>query len=277
MKVFLTPSVEAEVTTVVTWEELSETGAVHELQDGESRALLEVVPEVIDMYIDRRELSAAVSKGFNRNSWWMARATTVDDGIRLEPFASRTLIGISEDGRFVSSYPRDILIDNYIRAVQAGHYGDSVADIAVTKSGNQGGNGFVVLSVVGWMIQAFGPILVEQRFSRHQWRKKRAQRRQLEDLARDWAAHGINYPREVREFVDSQSSWSPDLLGTRLGIGLSAAEALLAQLGYLPTRFGLMETSDSSVAREARQTWLEAETVESFASVDEILESYYGD
>lgn len=277
MRLLLAPHVKALLNEdqEITRESIDRFGAIAVIDDTVEATLSEVVSQAIEEHRDK-VVGASLdvdAPPFTPEAWWLAHVRKCGPAVKLKPFDPGRAVGIDREGRLVLKYPGDLNLDDYLRAVDEGHYPSKEHELAITRSGAFGGNGFFVASVVVWLLQQFPAVLVGAGIDRQMLRLDKRRREAFENLALDWAARKIAYPRELREFVETKLLWYPDVLGQRLAISPDAAARLLATLGYTGMDDGLMEFCDTPDARAIRQVWLDAERAESHVTLDELLDA----
>lgn len=213
------------------------------------------------------------SPPYSPDVWWLAAIEGAGDPLVIYTFPPTRFYGIDTQGRVYMPFASELRVSDLIRAIDEGHYPTSEHALIVTRSGEWGGNGHVVASVVIWLLEQFPGVLMGWSVDRASLRRDAGQREEFEVLAADWAARKIEYPRDLRTFIQTREVWFPSRLAERLAISEPAAERLLRTLGYEPGEDDLMEYTDGAVGRAAREAWERGEqTAEGYASIDDLLD-----
>ena len=212
---------------------------------------------------------------FTDQYWWPALLVTAGDKVSVEAFPLGRSFGIDGDGRVQFQYPRDLPIADLVRAIDDGHYPASEHTLVITRTGEFGGNGHPITSLVLWLLQEFPAILLGAGVDRLILRGDNHKQEELEKLAADWAGRHVTYLHVLRRYVETRRAWYPDRLAQRLAISPQAARRLLEALGYeaSPNDETLLEWSVSDLAQRLRQRWTDAESAVTFTTLDELLES----
>jgi hypothetical protein len=214
------------------------------------------------------------SPPYSPDVWWLAVIERPGDPVGIYTFPPTRFYGIDADGRVRFPFVPELRVSDLIRAIDEGHYPTSEHSVIVTRSGEWGGNGHAVVSLAIWLLEQFPAVLVGWTADRASLRRDTKQREEFEALAADWAARRIEYPGDLRKFIQTREVWFPSRLAERLAISDSAAERLLQTLGYEPAEDDLMEYTGSAEGSAAREAWERAErTAEGYATIDEMLDA----
>lgn len=198
---------------------------------------------------------------FTASSWWVATVERQDGNVTVHSFEPVHFYAIEENARvrFERSLA-NLRVAELARALSEGHYPSTESTLVITRSGEFGGNGASVASLLGWLWDFAPEVLfalgVERGLSWHRARKDRRIRR----LAEDWASGNIHHPRYLRRFVETKRRWFPSILADRLSLSEAAARRLLASLGYEPGADDAMELRISPEAMRSRDTWIYGES-----------------
>jgi len=277
VKIVLAPQLEVRFDQPsMPWSELQRYGAV-EVADDTNGLIRDIVRQVIT---DRAATVVGAEPDvdappFTPGLWWLATVATKGERATTTSFEPREAVGIDADGLVRFAYPRELSVADLVRAIDEGHYPTDEHTLVVTRTGEFGGNGHAIESLVLWLLQEFPVILLGVGVDRAMLRRDARKQEDLEELAADWAGRHILYPMSLRLFVESKHAWYAAVLARRLSISEAAALRLLKAVGYAsaPHDPDLMEYSEEREAEAARQMWLEAEWQSTFTSIDELLEA----
>jgi hypothetical protein len=278
MRLILAPhlAVGANPRPTMSWDELVRHGGVEVLSDSEA-TVHDVVSQVIgeqrpDLVGVEPQIDAPP---FSAEWWWLATVRREGDVATVMPFEPADAFGIDEHGLVHFTHPQQMPLRYLLKAISEGHYSSDEDILVVTRSGEFGGNGFEITSLVLWLLQEFPAVLLGVGVDRLVLRQDTKKRDELEELAADWAGRHVLYPMKLKQFVESKTAWYPTVLAERLALSEAAAKRLLEAVGYVasPHDAELMEFSDSPSAHAARRCWDEVEWERTFTSIDELLEA----
>lgn len=278
MRVILAPHVDvpARPRPRISWDELVRYGEV-EVSSDSRETVNDVVHRVIseqrpDLVGAEPEVDAAP---FSADLWWLATVRREGDLATVQSFEPADAFGIDEDGLVHFVFPKEMPLSYLARAIAEGHYASDEDYLVVTRAGEFGGNGFLITSLVLWLLQEVPAVLLGVGADRAVLRRDTKRQEELEALALDWAGRHILYPSKLKQFVESKNAWFPTVLGQRLALDEPSARRLLDALGYelSPHNDHLFEYSDSQSAQAIRQQWDDAQWAATFTSLGELLEA----
>lgn len=262
----------------VLWDELVRHGVV-EVPDDSEDSVSKVVKQLIEARPDLVGAEPQVdAPPFSAELWWVSTVRRRGDAADVVMIPAMDAFGIDADGRVHFAYLRDMPLANLVRAVAQGHYDSDEDHLVVTRAGEFGGNGFLITSLVLWLLQEVPSVLLGVGADRAVLRRDAQKREELEDLAADWAGRHILYPMKLKQFIETKNSWFSSVLAQRLAMSEAAARRLLDAVGYEQSLHDdeLMEYSDSPAAQGKRQRWEDAQWADTFTTLDELLDSQTG-
>lgn len=142
----------------------------------------------------------------------------------------------------------ELVAEGYIK-------GDS-RHIIIGTPGELGGGDLGIFDWVGFIAS----LEVFARFSVAGVRQVRqnAQLRNVRKIAEDWQTRGIEYPRHLREFIDTKGVWELAEVKKRLKLNDQYAIKLLTALGYEPVD-DLWKMTHSTGSIKKRKAWMRNE------------------
>ncbi|SEC00085.1 hypothetical protein SAMN04489844_1481 [Nocardioides exalbidus] len=260
----------------IPWDELVRHGEI-EVPSETDGSVREIVRRLISE--QRPDLIGAEphvdAPAFSADLWWLATVRREGELAIVRNFDLGDAFGIDEHGLVHFAYPREMPLHQLARAIAEGHYDSDEDYLVVTRTGEFGGNGFGITSLVIWLLQEFPSVLLGAGVDRGLLRHDMKRREELEALAAAWAGQHVLYPMKLKQFVESKDAWFVSVLAQRLAMSTGSARRLLDTLGYeqSPHDEELMEISDSFAARALRQQWEDVQWEDSFVSIDELLDA----
>lgn len=178
------------------------------------------------------------------------------------------LLTVGDDGL------EEFSVGEFTRAVEAGYYSTDTPTLLVTPHHGGGGNGFIAVDLVDWLVHQVPGVLLGYGVGKVADRALGSPDRRLREAAEGWATRRIEYPHQLRAWIETKQEWSPTEVAQRLQLPEDSAAALLAELGFERTDRGGFVLRSSLSALRKRDVWIFHETTEFMTDMEDLGDHY---
>lgn len=189
---------------------------------------------------------------------------------------SGSFYGVDENGLLTvgDAGLEQFSVGEFTRAVEAGYYSTDTPTLLVTPHHGGGGNGFIAADLVDWLVHQVPGILLGYGVGKVVGRALGSPERRLREVAEGWVTRRIEYPYQLRAWIESKQQWSPTEVVQRLQLPEDSAAALLDELGFERTDHGGFVLRSSLEALRKRDLWIFHETSEFMTDMEDLGDHY---